>query len=212
MIGIPASAGLVVVASPLTDLLFRYGQFGADDAAITVDMIAAHGVTVWVFCGLLIVNRVFYATGQHVVPVKLGMISVVANMVLNLLLIPLCSGIALPLASGAAALLQLTVSVVLLRRQNLAAGTRSLSMYGLWTVVWRSLLGTVGMVAGTAFTLNGLAAVNGHIGQGLFRLLNVVIPVAVAVISYALCLFLTRMSPLGLLRTPRLPTEEFTDL
>ena len=139
-ISIPASVGLALVASPLTDALFRYGQFGSDDASLTVQMIAGHGLTVWVFCALLIVNRVFYAIGQHSVPMKLGLVCVGCNIVFNVALIPVCSGLALPIGSGLATFIQLVLSIYVLKRDRIDIGS-----VNLFVVLWRCCVATAAM-------------------------------------------------------------------
>ena len=76
VVGIPASVGLMFMAEPITNLLFRYGQFDARAAGLTYRMIAAYGVGVWVYSGLLIVNRVFYAANDQITPMRQGLICV----------------------------------------------------------------------------------------------------------------------------------------
>ena len=89
VVGIPASVGLWFMAAPITDLLFRYGQFDATAAGMTSSMIAAHGLGVWIFSGLLIVNRVFYAANDQVTPMRQGLICVGLNIMFNILLVPM---------------------------------------------------------------------------------------------------------------------------
>lgn len=85
-IGIPASAGLVLLARPLASLCFERGAFDAADAAQTADMIAAYGCGVWAYCGLLIAQRAFYATGNRMSPLRLSVIAAIVDLVLNLTL------------------------------------------------------------------------------------------------------------------------------
>jgi len=85
-VGIPASAGLVLVARPLASLCFERGAFDAADTAQTADMIAAYGSGVWAYCGLLIGQRAFYATGDRQSPLRLSMAAALADLLLNLTL------------------------------------------------------------------------------------------------------------------------------
>ena len=86
-IGLPASVGLMLVGHPLATLFFQYGRFDADDARLTGDMIAAYGSGVWAYCGLLILQRGFYAIGDRMTPMYIGLVAMLANLVLNLVLI-----------------------------------------------------------------------------------------------------------------------------
>lgn len=116
-IGVPASAGLAVLSGPLASLLFRHGQFDAEDARLASRMIAVYGSGVWVYIGLAIVNRAFYATGDRMTPVRLGSLALTLNVLLNVLLVWLLGGIGLALGSVLAALFQLAMTMVRLSGQ-----------------------------------------------------------------------------------------------
>ncbi len=85
-IGIPASAGLMLISRPLASLCFERGAFDAADAAQTADMIAAYGCGVWAYCGLLIAQRAFYSMNDRMSPLRLSMIAAMVDLVLNLTL------------------------------------------------------------------------------------------------------------------------------
>ena len=102
-IGLPASAGLVLLANPLTALLFQHGAFDAEDARQTANMISAYGTAVWAYCGLLIVHRGYYAVGDRKTPLYVGLAAVVLNLVLNLTLIWFLGGQGLAIATAVAA-------------------------------------------------------------------------------------------------------------
>jgi putative peptidoglycan lipid II flippase len=65
-IGIPASIGLMVLAEPLTVLLFRRGEFTAENVHQTANMTWAYATGVWAYCGVLILQRGYYvASGSR---------------------------------------------------------------------------------------------------------------------------------------------------
>jgi putative peptidoglycan lipid II flippase len=105
-IGVPAAVGLVVLSSPITALLFQHGRFDADDAALTSRMVAVYGSVVWAYIGLLIVHRGYYAIGDRITPVRIGMLAVTVNVALNLVLVWLLGGIGLAIGTAAATALQ----------------------------------------------------------------------------------------------------------
>ncbi|HLJ12585.1 MAG TPA: murein biosynthesis integral membrane protein MurJ [Planctomycetaceae bacterium] len=86
-IGIPASAGLALVAEPLTRVLFQHGQFSSDDAQRTAGILVAYGAGVWAYCGIPVLYRGFYALGERKLPVQIGMAAVVLDLTMNLTLI-----------------------------------------------------------------------------------------------------------------------------
>jgi putative peptidoglycan lipid II flippase len=86
-IGVPASAGLIVMALPLTRLLFEHGEFALHDSQRTATLITAYGSGVWAFCALPILYRGFYALGDRTAPVRIGLWAVLVDTILNLTLI-----------------------------------------------------------------------------------------------------------------------------
>lgn len=86
-IGVPASAGLIVLALPVTRVLFEHGEFTLSDSLRTAALIRAYGAGVWAFCGLPILYRGFYALGDRLAPLRIGLSAVVCDTILNLTLI-----------------------------------------------------------------------------------------------------------------------------
>lgn len=98
-IGVPASAGLILLAVPLTRLCFERGAFDAVDVQQTATMIAAYGSGVWAYCGLLITQRAFYALGDRRTPLSFGMWALALNITLNLSLIWSLGGMGVALST-----------------------------------------------------------------------------------------------------------------
>jgi len=107
VVGLPASLGLVLLARPLTVLIFQHGAFDAADAAQTVSMIATYGTAVWAYCGLLIVHRGYYAAGDRQTPLNVGVLSVLLNLALNLSLIWFVGGRGLAMGTAISSTVQL---------------------------------------------------------------------------------------------------------
>lgn len=197
LVGIPASVGLWFMAAPITDLLFRYGQFDARDAFMTQQMIVAHAPGVWIFSGLLIVNRVFYAVNDQITPMRQAIICVGLNLVLDIALLPLIGGQALPLANVLANLFQLGLALEVLRARFLKFGHRDFVPL-LWRIVLSSLvmnlagLGALYLVSWSEPLLNAFA----------YRGIKVGVPVLAAVAAYAVALKASGVSIKSLLDEP----------
>ncbi len=200
VVGIPASVGLWFMAAPITDLLFRYGQFDATAAGMTSSMIAAHGLGVWVFSGLLIVNRVFYAANDQVTPMRQGLICVGLNIMFDIILLPMLGATALPIASVLAAFFQLGLALEVLRRRFLIIGRKAFV-----PLLWRIAACTLVMNAAGLGTLYLTTAFEGNRELFTYRALKVILPVASSALVYAVALWTMGISPVALLREPRLP-------
>lgn len=116
-IGLPASAGLMLVAHPLATLFFQYGKFDAAAARLTGDMIVCYGAGVWAYCGLLILQRGFYALGDRMTPMSIGLAAMLLNVILNLTLIWPLGGRGLALSTALVAMLQCAATCMLLQRR-----------------------------------------------------------------------------------------------
>ena len=201
VVGIPASVGLWFMAAPITDLLFRYGQFDAIAAGMTSSMIGAHGLGVWVFSGLLIVNRVFYAANDQITPMRQGLICVGLNIMFDVVLLPVLGATALPIASVLAALFQLGLAMEVLRHRFLITGRRAFV-----PLLWRIAICTLIMnAAGLASLYLTTTSFGGTAHTFTYRTLKVVLPITSSAMAYAAALRAIGISPEALLREPRLP-------
>jgi putative peptidoglycan lipid II flippase len=116
-IGIPASVGLMLLAHPLAAALFQHGRFDAEDAHQTAGMIAGYGAGVWAYCGLLILQRGFYAVGDRITPLRVGLAAVVLNVILNLTLIWIFGGVGLALSTTMVATIQCLTTAWLMQQR-----------------------------------------------------------------------------------------------
>ncbi len=86
-IGIPASAGMLLVRNDLVAVLLQGGNFGTDDTHRVAFVLAGYATSIWAYCSVQVLTRGFYARNDLVTPVRLAMLTVVANLALNLVLI-----------------------------------------------------------------------------------------------------------------------------
>jgi putative peptidoglycan lipid II flippase len=121
-IGVPASAGLFIIATPLTETLFERGQFDANDTLQTAGIITMYAIGVWAACGLLILHRAFYALGDRRTPLRIGLATVALNLTLNLSLVWSFKGQGLAFATAFSAMFQCSVAWVILKPRLKAGG------------------------------------------------------------------------------------------
>ena len=116
-ISVPASAGLVLLARPLTILLFEHGSFDAGAVRQTTGMVRMFGCAVWAYCGILIVHRGFYAVGDRRSPLVLSFVGMVVNLSLNVILMWPLGGPGLALATAVSSALQFGLVVWLFQQR-----------------------------------------------------------------------------------------------
>jgi putative peptidoglycan lipid II flippase len=78
-IGLPASIGMVLVATPAVRLLFQRGNFTPADTALTALSTAIYSSAIWAFSLQQIINRAYYALHDMMTP----LIWAVANLLIN---------------------------------------------------------------------------------------------------------------------------------
>lgn len=166
-ITIPAMIGLIVLREPIVRLLFERGAFGAGTTRLTAEALLYYAVGLWAFSGVRVVVSTFYALQDTKTPVKMAVISLLANIVLSILLMgPMRHG-GLALATSIASGLNLGLLVVALRKRLGRIGGRDI----LRSVV-RSLVSALFMGLVVAF---GAMWVHPLCGQSAWCLLVVVL-------------------------------------
>lgn len=116
-IAIPATVGMVVLSAPINSLLFQWGRFAAADASATAMTAILFSLGLFAFSGVKITVPVFYALGDAKTPVKIGMCTVAANIILGLILMQKISYYGIALSSSIAAALNFSLLVWFLRKR-----------------------------------------------------------------------------------------------
>jgi len=103
LITIPSAVGLMVLAKPLIQILFQRGEFGLYSTQITSSALIFYSLGLFSYTGIKIIVSCFYSLQDTFTPVKTSSISLILNIILNLILMfPLkVSGLALATAISA---------------------------------------------------------------------------------------------------------------
>jgi putative peptidoglycan lipid II flippase len=121
MLTLPAALGLALLAVPLIATLFQYGAFSAADTLHTRDALLAYSVGL---PGLILVRVLapsFYARQDIRTPVKIGIITLAATQLMNLVFIVPLAHAGLALSIGLAASLNAALLYLGLRRRGVYA-------------------------------------------------------------------------------------------
>ena len=110
-ITIPSMVGMMVLREPIVAMLFKRGAFDLQNTRLTASALLYYCLGLWAFSGVRIVVSTFYALQDTRTPVKMGIVSVVANVILGIILMgPLAHG-GLALATSLASMLNLGLLV-----------------------------------------------------------------------------------------------------
>ena len=84
LIGVPAAVALLLLAEPILITLFQYGALTPGDVEMAALSLRAYGLGLLAFMLVKILAPGFYARKDTLTPVRIGVVAMVANMVLNL--------------------------------------------------------------------------------------------------------------------------------
>ena len=87
VIGIPATAGLVLLAGPILATLFGYGAFTAEDTRMAAMALVGYGVGLPAFLLVKVLQPGFFSRQDTRTPVRIGVIALVANVGLNVAIV-----------------------------------------------------------------------------------------------------------------------------
>ena len=102
---LPSMAGLIILREPIISLLFQRGAFDTEAVHMTATALLFYSAGLWAFAAVRIVIPVFYAFKDTKTPVRMAMISIVANIFFSVILMG-------PMAHGGLALATSLSSIV----------------------------------------------------------------------------------------------------
>lgn len=188
--GVPASAALMWLAQPIARCLFERGEFTADDTLRTAQIIAAYGSGVWAYCGLLILQRGCYAVSDRATPLKLGLLSVGLNLILNLTLIWFIAERGLAASTSICAMLQVAALIWGVQRQVGQLDWGPLQRCAVRTLIATALMSAAGL---------GLIAYGQQSGLWSGKLLGLAIPCLGASLAYLIAAWILKLDELWLI-------------
>ncbi len=191
VVAIPAAVGLFFMAGPLLVTLFHYGRFNAYDSRMAEASLMAYAVGLMGFTLVKVFAPGFYARQDTRTPVKIGVISVVANIALNIVItIPWAmSGLAAPHAGLALS----TSLAAFINAWLLYRGLRRTGVYKPspgWRILLRQVLIANVVMAGLLWGLLGNLDV-WLARDAVQRVLWLAMWIIVAIAVYFLVLFLS---------------------
>jgi putative peptidoglycan lipid II flippase len=118
ILGIPAAAGLILLAEPLLLVIFYRGEFTLDDAAKASFSLMAYGTGLLSFMLVKVLAPGFFSRQDTKTPVKIGIGCMVANMGFNVIFVIPYGYVGLAIATSLSAALNAIWLYVLLNKQG----------------------------------------------------------------------------------------------
>ncbi len=183
LLALPATIGLTLLAEPIIATLFQYQAFSATDTAMAAKSLAAFALGLLAFVIIKVLVSGFTARHDTQTPVRIGIYAVLANIVLNAVLLKPLAHAGPALATSLAAYLNAAGLLLLLLKNGHYQPTAD------W---WPFLLRLVFANTALAICLYQFVEADLWLSWGFSkRSLQLIISIALAVIVYAVSLWLS---------------------
>lgn len=124
-VGIPASIGLIILAKPIIhwafftmpSALFHIKSFPVDAILRTTTVLIFYSIGVWAYGAVQITNRAFYSLKDMKTPVKIGILMVIVNVIMNLTLVWSLKESGIALATTISSILNLFILIIILNKK-----------------------------------------------------------------------------------------------
>ncbi len=187
MLGIPASAALIILALPLMLVIFQRGEFTVHTAHMASYSLIAYATGLFGFMLVKIFAPAFYSRQDTKTPVKYGIITMAANMVLNLILAVPFGYVGLALATAISG----SMNAFLLYRRLAILGVYKVQKETWWFLA-KILIATAVMSAFTVFYSQRQAWIEASF---MLRLEYLGITIGIGLVSYLLAILMLGIRP-----------------
>jgi putative peptidoglycan lipid II flippase len=124
-LSLPAAAALIVIALPTISVLFERGAFGPTETMATASALAVYATGLPAYIMVKALTPAYFAREDTSTPVKIGLLAVLVNLVLNLVLMGPFQHLGIAAATSASAWLNtILLAFVLFRRGHFSVDTR----------------------------------------------------------------------------------------
>ncbi|HEY5290210.1 MAG TPA: murein biosynthesis integral membrane protein MurJ [Caulobacteraceae bacterium] len=177
-LALPASAGLAFLARPIIALIYQHGRFSAHDTLQTAHALQAYAIGLAGYAAIKVLTPCFYALGLPKTPLRISLVAIAANLILNTLNATVfgLGHVGLALATSAVALINFGQLIHALSKQVDVGGFREWALFLLRCALAAALCGAA------AYEINHL--LEGVTTGLLFHAVDLAVAIGVSVGVY----------------------------
>ena len=142
LISLPAAVGLALLSAPILTTLFQYAEFASNDVIMSSRSLVGYAVGLPGFILIKVLSSAFFSRQDTRTPVKIAVVAMVSNIVLNLILVFPLGHAGLALASSLAAYINAGLLFIWLRKSGLG-----ISLAPVMTILLKSIASIIAMSA-----------------------------------------------------------------
>jgi len=190
-ITLPATVGLIICRQPIISILFQRGAFTALATQATAIALLFYAVGLFAYAGVKVVVPVFYSLQDTKTPVKIAIYSMLANIVLNIILMQPLKHAGLALATALASMLNFVLLLYYLRKKMGRLGGRQILISCLKIITASIVMGIGAWILINQYNFMMIS----RLSSGIVLLVIILI----SVILYAVISFLLKSSEMSFL-------------
>lgn len=179
LIAIPATFGLILLAKPIVTVVFKRGSFDAIATEMTSQALIFYSIGLVAMSLRLFITRVYYSLQDTRTPMINGAISVVFNILLNLVLIRFMAHRGLALATSISTTILTTLLLYGLKKKLGNIGLRSYISCGAKSLIASCIMGLLSYKV--YYRLYGVLG-----ESNLYNLISLAVGIGVGVIVYVI--------------------------
>lgn len=186
LITVPATIGLIVLAEPIVQIAFERGAFDATATLMTSQALIFYAIGIVPIALRALLTRVYYSLQDTKTPMVNGAISVVFNIILNIILVKFMGHTGLALATSIATTIATVLLLYGLKKKIGSLGTKSYITTFLKTGLASGIMGLVAYLI-----YHGMYGTLGV--SKLYNLVSLVVAVSIAAIVYVVLCYVFKV-------------------
>ena len=185
-ITIPCAIGLMVLGRPIIEILFERGAFDADSTNRTWAVLVCYSLGLFAYAGQKILISGFHGIQNTKTPMKIAAIALLANIVLNLILMKPMGEAGLALATSLSGILQLVLFYVFFDLKVVKLASKEIFYSVLRTFLIASLMGLVSI-----FCYQWIIQM-GDFATTLTKALSLVVSIFIGALMYVILFYISK--------------------
>lgn len=195
LVGVPSAIGLLVLSGPMLVSLFQYKAFTPYDVLMSRESLMAFSIGLPAFMMTKVLAAGFYSQKDIKTPVKIAVLAMITNIVLNILLLVPLRHAGIALATSLSAILNSALLWVGLHRRGIFRAQRAA-----WAqYLTKLLIANVVMASGLTLVARHLSVWFAH--DAMWRLSHLLLLIMFGMLLYFISLFFLKLRPREFLRS-----------
>ena len=189
---IPISIGAIVLATPIVKLLFQRGEFDARATSMTAIALTMYSIGMVAFGLMDILGKVFYALQDTKIPMINGAITMIMNIVLNIILVKYLKLAGLALATSISTIVCIFLLFVSLNKKIGYFGQDKIIKTTIKSIISAVIMGVV-----TYFSYD---IVSNLLGVGFVKeAISLVVSIGTGAITYGILVILLKVDEVNII-------------